>query len=104
MREFLSIVSALDLSDARKTRISLDNIHLSALGALLSSTKGAELIRELAATPELHHDIYAVATKRSALAKIDAMLKEDGHIRARLAGVLRTQSMDLRPRLELRFS
>ncbi|QHO73400.1 hypothetical protein ACH79_12775 [Bradyrhizobium sp. CCBAU 051011] len=78
MREFLSIVSTLDLSDARKTRISLDNIHLSALGALLGSTKGAELIRELAATPELHHDIYAVATKRSALAEFDAMLKEDG--------------------------
>jgi len=67
MREFLSIISALDLSDARKTRISLGNIQVGALEALLSSTKGTEVIRQLAQSPELHHDIYAVATKREAL-------------------------------------
>lgn len=47
MREFLAITSTLDLSDAQKTRISLDNIPVSALGALLSSTKGAEIVNEL---------------------------------------------------------
>jgi hypothetical protein len=78
MREFLSIVSALDLSDAGKTRVSLDNIHVGALGALLSSTKGAELIRELAASSELHHDIYAVAAKRTALAEFETNLRRDG--------------------------
>ncbi|MGE4172167.1 MAG: Shedu immune nuclease family protein [Methylocystis sp.] len=67
IREFLSIISSLDLSDAQKTRVSLDNIHVGALGALLSSTKGADLIGQLASTPELHQDIYAVAAKRAAL-------------------------------------
>jgi hypothetical protein len=67
IREFLSIISSLDLRDAKKTRVLLDdNIHVSALGALLSSTKGAALVRELAANPELHEDIYAV-WRRSAL-------------------------------------
>lgn len=78
MREFLAIISTLDLSDARKTRISLDNIHLGALGALLSSTKGAELIKELATSPELHRDIYAVATKRATLAQFETYLQQDG--------------------------
>jgi len=67
MKEFISIISSLDLRDAKKTRISLDNIHIGALGALLTSTKGAVLIKELAASPELHHDIYAVGAKRRAL-------------------------------------
>jgi hypothetical protein len=78
MREFLSIISTLDLSEAQKTRISLDNIHVGALGVLLSSTKGAALVRELAVTPELHQDIYAVAAKRGELAKFEMMLQEDG--------------------------
>ena len=68
MKEFIAVISSLDLREAQKTRISLDNIHFGALGALLSSTKGAALIKELATSPELHHDIYAVATKRAALA------------------------------------
>lgn len=70
MKEFVSIISSLDLRDAKKTRISLDDsIHVGALGALLASTKGAALINELAANPELHQDIYAVAAKRMALAE-----------------------------------
>lgn len=71
MKEFLSIISNLNLSDATKARISLDNVNIGALGALLGSSKGADLIRELAETPELHHDIYAVAAKRKALAEFE---------------------------------
>ncbi len=71
MKEFLSILSNLNLSDATKARISLDNVNIGALGALLGSSKGAELVRELAETPELHHDIYAVAAKRAALAEFE---------------------------------
>jgi hypothetical protein len=78
MREFLAIISTLDLSDAQKTRISLDNIHVSALGALLSSTKGAEIVNELATSPELHQDIYAIAAKRAALAEFESNLQRDG--------------------------
>jgi hypothetical protein len=74
MKEFLSIISNLNLSEAKKTRLSLDNINIGALGPLLGSSKGAELIRELAKTPELHHDIYAVAAKRKALAEFEAKL------------------------------
>jgi flavodoxin len=77
MREFVSIISALDLRDAKKTRIALDNIHIGALGALLSSTKGAELLKELATSPDLHQDIYAVAAKRSALAEFQNKLGTD---------------------------
>ncbi|HSI12520.1 MAG TPA: Shedu immune nuclease family protein [Chthoniobacter sp.] len=74
MKEFLSIISNLNLGEAKKARLSLDNINIGALGALLSSSKGAELVRELARTPELHHDIYAVAAKRKALVAFEAML------------------------------
>ncbi|MGE3148196.1 MAG: Shedu immune nuclease family protein [Pseudorhodoplanes sp.] len=74
MKEFLSIISSLDLRDAKKTRISLDNIHIGALGALLTSNKGAALIQELAASPELHHDIYAVGAKRRALTEFESGL------------------------------
>jgi hypothetical protein len=77
MKEFISIISSLDLRDAKKTRISLENIHIGALGALLSSTKGPALIRELATSPELHQDIYAVATKRAALDKFQSNLDAD---------------------------
>jgi len=76
LKEFVSIISSLDLSDAKKTRISLDNIHIGALGSLLSSTKGAELIAELASSPELSHDIYAVAAKRVAPAEFEKKLSE----------------------------
>lgn len=75
MREFIAVLSSLDLRDPRKTRISLDNIHMGALGALLTSTKGADLVRELAASPELHDDIYAVAAKRAALATFESYLE-----------------------------
>ena len=78
MKEFLSIISSLDLSEPKKTRISLDNIHVGSLGALLSSTKGADLIDKLALTPELHQDIYAVAAKRVALAEFSENLAGKG--------------------------
>lgn len=67
IKEILSIISNLNLGDAKKARISLDNVNIGALGALLSSSKGVELVRQLAETPELHQDIYAVAAKRAAL-------------------------------------
>ena len=71
MKEFLDIISNLNLSDAQKTRLSLDNINV---GVLLSSSKGAELMRELAQTPELREDIYALAAKRRTLAAFETMM------------------------------
>lgn len=74
INEFIGIISNLDFSDARKTRISLDNLNLGTLNALLSSSKGAQLIHELAESPDLHRDIYAVAAKREALSEFEAKL------------------------------
>lgn len=76
MKEFLEILSNLNLSDAQKTRLSLDNINIGTLGALLSSSKGADLVRELAQTAELHQDIYALAAKRRALTTFETMMAE----------------------------
>jgi hypothetical protein len=77
MKEFLAIISSLDLRDAKKTRIALDDVQIGALGTLLTSAKGATIIRELAKSPELHQDIYAVAAKRTALAEFDQLLKDN---------------------------
>src|SRR5882724_78557 len=78
MREFVALISNLDMRDAKKTRISLnDNVDVSTLGALLATSRGASLIRELASNPELHHDIYAVAAKRSAVSEFERNLAGD---------------------------
>ena len=77
INQFLSIISHLDLSDARKARLSLDNLNLGALTSLLTSTRGAQLIEELSQSAELHRDIYAVAAKREALGRFKEMLSSD---------------------------
>lgn len=71
---FLSLISSLDLSDATKARVNLENVDIGALGSLLSSSKGPELVRKLAESPDLHHDIYAVAAKRTALKKFESRM------------------------------
>jgi hypothetical protein len=77
MAEFVALISHLNLDDAQKARLSLDNVNVSDLGALLSSSKGAALIRGIAESPQLHQDIYAVATKRAALAEFEKMLGQN---------------------------
>lgn len=74
MAQLLSIISHLDLSEATKARVSLENVDVAALGTLLGTDKGAAIVKELAETPSLHHDIYAVAAKRQALAEFEGML------------------------------
>lgn len=71
IRDFLGIISSLDLSDAQKTKVSLENVSLTALSSLLSSNKAKEVIAQLADSPELHHDIYAVAAKRAVLSEFE---------------------------------
>jgi len=75
MKEFISIISSLDLRKSKKTRIALGDVHLGALGVLLTSSEGPALLKALAASPELHHDIYAVAAKRAALAEFKSHLE-----------------------------
>lgn len=74
IHQFLSIIASVDLSHAKKARLSLDNLDLNALASLLNSKQGPQLVQELANSPDLHHDIYAVASKREALKQFEAML------------------------------
>lgn len=74
MVDLVGLLSHLNLTDATKARMSLDNVSVGDLSALLKSSKGAAVIRELAESPQLHHDIYAVAAKRAALAEFERML------------------------------
>lgn len=77
MAQLVSIISHLDLSDATKAKVSLEHVDIAALGMLLGTDKGAAIVRELADAPELHQDIYAVASKRAALAEFERMLGEE---------------------------
>lgn len=74
INQFISIISTVDLSHTKKARLSLENLSVESLASLLNSTRGSELIEQLAHSPELHHDIYAVASKRKALSQFEAML------------------------------
>jgi len=74
MAQLLSIISHLDLSNATKAKVSLENVDIAALGALLGTDKGAAIVKELAEAPELHQDIYALASKRAALAEFEQKL------------------------------
>lgn len=77
MAQLLSIISHLDLSIATKAKVSLENVDIAALGNLLETDRGAAIVKELADAPELHHDIYALASKRVALAEFEGKLGTD---------------------------
>ncbi|WP_108459681.1 Shedu immune nuclease family protein [Devosia naphthalenivorans] len=77
IRELVSILSALNLADSRKTKIALGEVQLDALATLLGSSKGTELMRELSGSTDLHHDIYAVAHKRKSLTQFKTLLDAD---------------------------
>ncbi|NEI37956.1 DUF4263 domain-containing protein [Rhizobium leguminosarum] len=72
LRQFVSLIASLDLSDTAKTKIGLENIQLDALQTLLSSSRAGDLLEGLSNSPELHVDIYAVATKRAALKEFES--------------------------------
>jgi hypothetical protein len=74
LKALVSIISSLDLRDTTKLKISLGDVQLETLTTLLASSGGAALLRELAASPELPEDIYAVAKKRKALEQFEQML------------------------------
>lgn len=74
IRDFLGILGSLDLGDARKIKVSLDNVNLAALTSLLSSDKAGDIIAQLAASPDLHQDIYAVAAKRAVLTEFESRM------------------------------
>jgi hypothetical protein len=76
LMQFVSLLAALDLSDAKKARISLDRVQLETLKTLVASPQGNELLKSLSNAPELHNDIYAVAAKREALREFQSNLEK----------------------------
>jgi hypothetical protein len=77
INQFLSLISHLDLSEAKKTKISLEQVDIASLVTLLGTDKGTSIVKELAESPELHQDIYALASKRTALAEFERKLGTD---------------------------
>jgi hypothetical protein len=77
INHFLSLLSHLDLSEAKKAKISLEQVDIASLVTLLGTDKGASIVKELAESPELHQDIYALASKRAALAEFERKLSTD---------------------------
>jgi hypothetical protein len=77
INQFLSLISHLDLSEAKKAKLDLQQVDIAALGTLLRTEKGASIVKELAESPELHQDIYALASKRAALAEFERKLGSD---------------------------
>ena len=77
IRQFLNIIAPLDLSEVQKTRIALGNVSLDQLGSILASSAGTDLIQRLSDSPELESDIYALASKRGALAKFEQLLASE---------------------------
>lgn len=76
LQEFLRLMLALDLQGATKSRIAVDQLDLNALSSILRTDRGAGLLKDLANSPELSADIFALAHKKRALATFEAMLKD----------------------------
>ena len=74
IRQFLSLISVLDLKNSAKAKIALDDLELSSFVSLLGSSKGREIIKAVADAPELHDDIYAIRAKRDCLAEFEKLL------------------------------
>lgn len=72
---FLNLLSGIDFHTSEKTRLNLSQLDVSALGTILSSSSGADLVRRLSESPDLKDDIIAVEEKRRALTRFREMLK-----------------------------
>ena len=75
IRQFINVLAAIDLQDATKAKLSLGNIQIETLKTLIASSRGPHLLRQLSETPELHDDVYAVASKREALREFEDKLR-----------------------------
>lgn len=64
MKEFISLLSSLNLKDAGKTKISVGDAHIDVLDTILRTDSGAEVLRKIADNPELSEDIFALAHKK----------------------------------------
>lgn len=76
MRDFVSLLSVLELGEAGKARISLDDTKLASIETLLRSDKAAELLTQLSQSDALRKDVYAMAVKRGALIEFEQGIKD----------------------------
>lgn len=74
LKTFVSVLSGITLKESQKAKITLDSVHVETLGAILASTKGPQLLKDMSNSPELVDDIYALATKRAALGEFEVLL------------------------------
>lgn len=72
---FLEVLSALDLAEPTKAKIDLRDVKVSQFTALLKTDKGRVLVERLSQSPDLEHDIVAVAAKRRALTEFERLLR-----------------------------
>lgn len=77
LQNFLSVLNSLDMRDASKAKIDLAGVQLEKLSTILASDQSATLLNELANSPLLEKDIYAVAAKRNSLALFRQMMNEE---------------------------
>lgn len=70
----LEVLSSLDLAEPTKAKIDLREVNVSQLSALLKTDKGRGLVQRLSQSPDLEHDIIAVAAKRRALGEFGRLL------------------------------
>lgn len=77
IREFLQLISALNLKGAKKARFSLDrDIDIASLQAILGTDKGKELLKHIADNPSLSEDIFALAHKKAQLGIFENLLSQ----------------------------
>ena len=74
----LSVLSSLDLAEPTKAKIDLQDMQVHQLTSLLGTSKGRALVQRLSQSPELEHDIVAVAAQRRALTEFERLLAADG--------------------------
>lgn len=72
----LNVLSSLDLAEPTKAKIDLRDVQVHQLTSLLGTSKGRALVQRLSQSPELEHDIVAVAAKRRTLAEFERLLTE----------------------------
>jgi hypothetical protein len=79
MKEFISLISSLNLKDAGKTKISVGDAHIDVLDTILRTDSGAEVLRKIADNPELSEDIFALAHKKAELQIFDQLLHNESY-------------------------
>lgn len=76
LKEFATLLSSMDFKDAAKTKISVKDLDIVSLNAILKTKQGGDLLKQIANYPELSEDIFALAHKRAALEDFRRLLMD----------------------------